>query len=320
MKTLVQVILAGLTAAMIAAASGDIIVYTDGDYDEVKIKNTTPTSFILEGSYGDINYPRERVYSAHRSVPEHPGEEYYKAGLMLLQLHKKSLARKLFEKASTFDARYGQAGASALNAYTPQPLADDGSRLRVDSSGGRYGAGSGFKVQCKLCNGTGKVDYEIQKVFSGSSDSGEKKTGKAIKGTMQCPACSGKGYRILQIGPEEGICPACGGAGSVKEKSDKGSWVFTYVPCSDCGGRGIKPIKMGGTREGIQPVVSPQPQPTTATDDSEMSAKGDDDSDEKKPPPPRKEGLLKYRWYIVAGGGGLLILAFVISKASNKKK
>ena len=75
MKTLVRVVLAGVTAAIIVAASGDVVVYTDGNYDEVKIKNTTPTSFILQGPYGDIEYPRERVYSAHRSVPERPGED-----------------------------------------------------------------------------------------------------------------------------------------------------------------------------------------------------------------------------------------------------
>jgi len=138
---------------------------------------------------------------------------------------------------------------------------------------------------------------------------------------MTCPACSGKGYRLLYINADEGLCPDCGGAGTVKGADQNASWVYNYVTCKSCSGRGIKPIKSGGTREGM--VLASTGRPPGAGDpggdqgEDEVDKEADEGEDETS----SSDGggfLLKYRWYLVAGGGGLLALAFVASKTSKK--
>jgi len=303
MKAMMRGVLVVLVLAVILAASGDIVVYRDGAYEEVKIKNTTTESFILEGPYGDLEYPRERIYSAHRSVAARPGEEYYQAGLMMLRLHRKTVAKKLFEKAGQYDSRYGVAGQKALDAYTIKRPADDASRLRSPSSRKEESNQPLYKLTCQLCNGTGKVEYRIQGV-TGSDEEGR---GEVTR-TMSCPACSGKGHRLLYLGPDEGICPTCGGAGSVKE--EEGGWVFTYVPCRSCGGRGILPTSQGGTRENLELVSGGPRRRFPDEEEEDEDDKSSDDGD----------FFTKYRWHIVGGGGALLVIAFLASKMSKKKK
>ena len=136
---------------------------------------------------------------------------------------------------------------------------------------------------------------------------------------MTCPACQGHGYRILYIGAEEGICPPCGGAGSVKEKdeggSDSHSWTFNYVPCRDCGGRGIKPIRSGGVRDGMMVTSSRSAydRPSGEYDETEEEEVGEE---------PSGDGsfMSRYRMYLMIGGGALLVVALVAMQTSKKKK
>ncbi len=137
---------------------------------------------------------------------------------------------------------------------------------------------------------------------------------------MICPACSGKGYRDLRIGPTEGLCPKCGGAGSIKEERDEGSWVFDYVTCTECGGRGVKPTSSGGTREGLNDTVMASGgfggmggRQTSGTDDEV------DEDTEPEEPEDDRGFISKYRWYLVGGGAVLLVVALLASQGSKKK-
>lgn len=136
---------------------------------------------------------------------------------------------------------------------------------------------------------------------------------------MTCPACQGKGYRILYIGSEEGICPACGGAGSVQEKDSQGaeshSWTFNYVPCRDCGGRGIKPIRSGGVRDGMVA--------TSASPGYDRPSGGyEEEEEEEVEEEPSGDGsfMSRYRMYLMIGGGALLVVALVAMQTSKKKR
>jgi len=139
---------------------------------------------------------------------------------------------------------------------------------------------------------------------------------------MTCPACQGKGWRILYMGAEDGICPTCGGAGSVQEKQQGSnnaatSWVFNYVPCRDCGGRGIKPLRSGGTREGLV-ITSNSPQYN-----NQPSSEYEDEEEEKvEEEEPSGDGsfMSRYRMYLMIGGGALLVVALVAMQSSKKKK
>jgi RecJ-like exonuclease len=138
---------------------------------------------------------------------------------------------------------------------------------------------------------------------------------------MVCPACQGHGYRILYIGADEGICPACGGAGSVQEKTEGGaeshSWTFNYVPCRDCGGRGIKPIRSGGVRDGMVVVASGQDysQPSGEYDES-----AEEETKDKEEPSGEGSFMSRYRMYLMIGGGALLVVALVAMQTSKKKR
>ena len=135
---------------------------------------------------------------------------------------------------------------------------------------------------------------------------------------MTCPACQGKRYRILYMGSEDGLCATCGGAGSVKEKEEgkeTTSWVFNYVPCRGCGGRGIKPMRSGGTREGLV-ITSNSPQY------SNQPSGEYEDKEEVEEEEPSGDGsfMSRYRMYLMIGGGALLVVALVAMQSSKKKR
>ena len=137
---------------------------------------------------------------------------------------------------------------------------------------------------------------------------------------MICPACSGKGYRDLRIGPTEGLCPKCGGAGSIKEERDEGSWLFDYVPCKDCSGTGIKPTSNGGTREGLNDTVMASGglggMGGRQTSDTDVEVEEDTEPQE---PEDDRGFFSRYRWYFIGGGVALLVVLFVASQTSKKK-
>jgi hypothetical protein len=163
MRTLGVAFVLVLLAAAVPTASADVVVFNDGSYeDDIQIKDVTPDTLTITGPYGDLPYPIERVYWYHQAVAEdQPGIELYWAGLKLLELHKKQTARKLFDKAGKFDPRYAEAGTRAINNYTPQQPTDYASRLGP-SDIGVTGDVPVYRVVCKLCGGTGEVEYKVQ--------------------------------------------------------------------------------------------------------------------------------------------------------------
>jgi len=166
MRALSAAVLLALIAATLPAALGDVVVFRDGSYDdEGKIKGVTADTLTIAGPYGDLPYPIERVYWCHQSVPDRPGIELYWAGIKLLELDRKHTAKKLFDKAGRYDRRYAEAGARAIKNYTPQRPSDYESRVSP-SDPGLAGQVPVFKVQCKLCGGSGEVEYKVQQVAS----------------------------------------------------------------------------------------------------------------------------------------------------------
>lgn len=140
---------------------------------------------------------------------------------------------------------------------------------------------------------------------------------------MTCPACQGNGYRLLRIGTTEGLCPGCGGAGSVKETDQgqgEGGWTFKYVPCRLCSGRGIKPIKDGGVRIVLTSSAPPSGYPSDDRyDDSDVDE--DEEADEDKEKSSGEESFIsRYRTYLLVGGGALLVVALVASQVSKGNK
>lgn len=171
MKTIGVMVLVTLAVVISTAARSDIVVFKNGTYQEGTIKSITEQSVTMKSAYGDLPYARTLIQSVHRSVSEQPGQEYYNAGLAMLQLHKKQTAKKLFKQAAGYDERYGTLGAKALQGYTPQPSSDVASRLRPTPSEGMNARLPIFRVQCALCGGTGKVEYKISSVAALHDDS-----------------------------------------------------------------------------------------------------------------------------------------------------
>ncbi len=165
MKTLRRLVLVALIAAIVPAARGDIVVFRDGSYEEGEVKGWSAESVTMTSPYGDLTYPRESVYSGHRSSADQPGLEYYHAGMMLLRLHRKNSALQLFQKAGRYDKRYLAAGERAIRDYSPQRT---GSYGRVDAppDGDLRFRVPVYRVKCKLCSGTGKVEYTIGGIAS----------------------------------------------------------------------------------------------------------------------------------------------------------
>jgi hypothetical protein len=345
MKVIGAVIVVALAVVIPAAVRSDIVVFKNGTYEEGTIKSVSDTSLTMESPYGDLPYARELIASAHASVAEQPGQEYYQAGLVLLQLHQKDAAKKLFEKATEADTRYRALSAKALRDYTPAPSSNLDSSLHAPATGDPRRVPT-YRVPCSLCKGTGRVEYKIQKVTmlrdnlpvmgfvcsppegsdGGSwmiaSCSGRGRSGAEDTFYMRCPACNGKGYRLLRISSEEGLCPICMGAGSIQEKEKRvDSWVFNYVPCPGCSGRGIRPLRSGA----IQLVAAtnqnqfpgqPGGEAYKETEDEEIEDDEDVEEEESS-----DDGFLKrYGTYLLVGGGALLIVALVAMQMSKGNK
>jgi hypothetical protein len=164
MKTIGVVVVLALTMVITTAARGDVVVFKDGTYQEGKVKSITDASVTMESQYGDLPYARNIVQSVHPSTAEQPGQEYYQAGLVLLQMHKKQTAKKLFDQAVAKDERYSGLVSKALNSYTPKPSYDVEARMRPPSSTDVHSHAPTYRIQCKLCNGTGRVEYKIKSV------------------------------------------------------------------------------------------------------------------------------------------------------------
>lgn len=164
MKTIGVVVVLVLAVVISTAAYSDVVVFKNGTYQEGTVKSESETSITMESQYGDLPYRRDVVQSVHRSTAEHPGQEYYQAGLSMLKLDKKPAAKKLFQQAAARDERYSKLGANALRNYTPQPSTDVASRFIPPSSDSIYSHAPKYRIQCKLCGGAGKVEYKIRSV------------------------------------------------------------------------------------------------------------------------------------------------------------
>lgn len=309
-SSLVALVVVLVAAVLVMAmAYADVVIFRDGSYDDGKIKSATAEAITIETPYGDVSYPRNTFYVFYQDDPAHPGQQYYQAGLAMLQLRKKTQAEQLFKKAVAADRRYAQPCQNALDAYEPSL----GAGTSVTEAPGMRK----FILKCTLCGGTGRVvgtfgnasstsgatgwsqtSHSVGGSSRGSSrSSGNSSTGLGTQAVMRgCPACGGKGYRIMYLRKDEGFCPACGGAGSVKGASGGSSGsssrsttfgvtgssssshsgssssssgtlsggtslsAVQYPPCTVCGGRGIRPLASGGTFEGFE-IISPDGTP-----------------------------------------------------------
>lgn len=139
---------------------------------------------------------------------------------------------------------------------------------------------------------------------------------------MICPACSGKKYRDLRIRPDEGLCPKCEGAGSVKEDGKEGSWLFNYVPCPECSKRGIKSLISGGkplTEAMVMASGGGAPFTGMGGRVSDTDVEVEEDTEPEEEPEDDRGFISKYRWYLVGGGGLLLVVALLASQGSKRK-
>ena len=160
MKMLRGLVLVILIVAIVPAARGDVVVFRDGSYEEGEVKGWSAESVTMTSPYGDLTYPRESVYSGHRSSADRPGLEYYRGGMMLLRLHKRHSAWQLFQKAGRYDKGYLSAGEKAIRDYSPQRTGGYG-RVDAPPDGDLSFRIPVYRVKCKLCSGTGKVQYTV---------------------------------------------------------------------------------------------------------------------------------------------------------------
>jgi hypothetical protein len=376
MRTPLVALAVVLTSAVLLGAFADVVIFKDGTYEDGTIKSATAESITIGTPYGDVSYPRNTFYVFYQVDASRPGQHYYEGGLAMLQLHKKFTAKELFDKAIAIDQRYGPPSEKVLQAYEPQP----GASTTQQETNVRT-----IRLQCALCGGTGKVEgtfgirssstdavpgwflasHSVGGSPGGSSGSSGSSSGgvESHIGTtsvmMNCPACSGKGYRILHLRPDEGICPTCGGAGSVKgdtsssgtsgssvtfgthetgssgsssSSSSSGSSsgatslsAVQYPPCKDCGGRGIRPLAMGGTLEGLQEVgggANPggsgiQPGGGPGPGGGEEMA-GDEEQTAKAPVEEEPGFFAKYKTYLLLGLAAVLVIGFFVAKSGKK--
>jgi hypothetical protein len=187
-----------------------------------------------------------------------------------------------------------------LAQYTPTRPSDIVQAPQRDRAGA-----TGYRVSCTICEGKGFVYVTF-------TEEGACECEKArATATCRCPACAGQGYRVLYLGPGEGVCPECKGCGSVRttEEKEVKSWYVDIVTCPKCSGTGKCPLRDGGSLEGIQPLSSPPP----------MTEEEVEEEEEEKPEP-SSGGFAKYRWYLLGGGGALLLVALAASQMSGKKR
>jgi hypothetical protein len=369
MRTPLVALAVVLMSTLLLGAFADVVIFKNGTYEDGTIKSATAESITIATPYGDVSYPRDTFYVFYQVDAAHPGQQYYEAGLAMLQLHKKFAAKELFDKASAIDQRYAQAAEKALQAYEPNP----GSSTTQQETNVRT-----IRLQCSLCGGTGKVEgtFGIRSQStdalpdwflashsvsghggsSGGSSGGTESHIGSTSVMMNCPACSGKGYRILHLRPDEGICPVCGGAGSVKgdtsgsgggssgnsvtfgtggsgsssssNSSTSMSIAVQYPPCRACGGRGIRPLAMGGTLEGLQ-VVGGTTNPGGGGDSGMEPGGGPgpgggeemagDEGQTEEPPVEDEPGFFaKYKTYLLLGLAAVLVIGLVVAKSGKK--
>jgi hypothetical protein len=315
MKPAFAAVLLVLLSGLIVAAPGDIVVFKDATYEDCRIVDENEDVVSIEGPYGQMTYPRAQVLWLQRSSVQRPGDEYFQAGLKMLELERKQRAIKLFEKAGLYNKEYERAGKALIAQTTPQRPKTVATRIQRDEPGTIV-----VRMQCPFCEDTpGTVIY--------GSGCG------ALRGT--CPACAGRGYRILRVGPKEGLCPECGGIGAVRPTSE--GRVFT---CRTCGGRGIMPLRSGGMRKELESLVQEstnsgpgfsggggntnsnwasrdEPESDEAQDEAE-DEDGDEEVDDKSGSGGGGGFFSEYKWYLIGGGGALLIVVLVVSQFSSK--
>jgi hypothetical protein len=137
---------------------------------------------------------------------------------------------------------------------------------------------------------------------------------------MACPACMGKGFRLMRIGPDQGLCPTCGGAGSVLNTGDTGTWASSVTPCTACGGSGLRPLRYGGTRDGLEPIgghaLNASPGGGGSSDggtDRSEAKKGDGDD-----PYAVQSFFSRYKTLILIAAAVVLIVGLIGVKSSRK--
>ncbi len=242
-KRILTMLLATSLLAILATASADVIVFTNKFYEEGTIKEVTENKIVLEQKYGSVELDRKMVAGFYYTTAGKKGEEYYQAGLTMLKLGDTTRASLLFEKAAKYNKKYYGLGRQALSRTYSKPTPSG--RVTVSAVGGGPAPGTTrVRVQCKFCNGTGKVDFEtgFDSGTGGGSGLG-RGTGIQVKVPVSCFACGGQGYKILDVPKGYGICPDCGGIGMVS--GDKGGLGFG-------GGSTGSGMRSGGSGQGIE--------------------------------------------------------------------
>ncbi|MBN1917307.1 MAG: hypothetical protein JW889_05305 [Verrucomicrobia bacterium] len=355
MKALVAVALGIALAAGVTPALADIVVFNDGRVEEIPIADVTEQTVTVKTPYGEMPYPRGAVLFFWASNAERPGEEYYVAGLFMLRLHNRTKAETLFAKAITLNKQYEKPAREAMRNYS-RPPNERPPEVKLN-----------VVMTCTFCGGIGKVAIAPSTgagttTTQGGTHGGAfgrtdgtqdgSNTGSSAGTVMAtCPACSGRGYRLLEVGLNEGLCPTCAGSGGVRGSADQsGTQTSTlggtsgsstsgtstsslgeapYRPCPRCGGSGVLAVRLGGDRGPIEAALTPPAvqEPSGSGDGERMS--GDDDgdedgesesaNDEEDSSDGEQSFFGKYRTYLFIGGGALLLVAIVASQMSKKK-
>lgn len=304
MKSALVAILVVLLGGLMVGALGDIVIFKDGSYEDCTITSESEEGLAIKGPYGELRYPRERVFWHQRSTTERPGDEYFQAGLKMVELRRKQTAIELFKKAGLYNKDYEWAGRAVIKRTTPKRSTTHPTRIKRVEPGTLL-----VRVSCPFCEGTGYAD----RLYDGH-----------VIVKARCPACAGKGYRILRIGPKDGVCPVCGGVGSLRAE-DEGP----ITACFNCGGSGVLPVKAGGTREPIEKAMSEASSFNDGGDSYDDGGPGeapeiDDDGDGGDDDESDSGGSGGFfsdnKWYFIGGGGGLLIVALVAMQLSKPGK
>lgn len=157
MRTVLSACLVLLVLGVALPVWGDIVVFRNGEVEELKIRSVDRDLITVDGPYGQLRYPLSSIYWFCPSAVERPGLEYYWAGVRLLELHKKYTATRMFERAGLLNQQYLEAGHQALLDYTPRA---PGSSTRAHS----HSTGQVYTVQCKFCEGKGEIETEVPKI------------------------------------------------------------------------------------------------------------------------------------------------------------
>ena len=298
MKSARVAVLVVLLGGLMVGALGDIVIFKDGSYEDCTITSESEEGLGIKGPYGELKYPRERVLWHQRSTAQRPGDEYFQAGLKMVELRRKQTAIELFKKAGLYNKDYERAGKALIQQTTPKRSTTHPTRIQEIVPGTVL-----VRLKCPICeeDAPGYAD----RLYGGV----------LVKG--RCPACAGKGYRDLRLGPKDGFCPVCGGIGSLRAE-DEGR----VIACFNCGGGGVLPVKAGGTREPLEKAMSEASSFNDSGDVYDDAGPGekpeiDDDDDDESDSGGSGNFFSDYKWYLVGGGGGLLIVALVAMQLSK---